>query len=373
MPKSIYFDYNPIFSHNAEVNIITALRGVGKSYGMKEKICNAFLKEKRISIWARRTDEQLKDTKSTFLTDLKVKDKTGKYNNFYIVGDFLYYKEVEKRKIERKDGTEEEVEEIKNIYVVMKFISLNVGGNARGLALDFDNIKYFVFDEFIEEDTTKYLKNEIKKFMSVLQSCLRLADAKVILLSNALSSANPYFKLFNVKITNNLITSYYLNIPVELDNGQREILKLRIAFQYGADAKAYKEKARQSIAGKIALLANYGQMSINDKFILDDYTHIIERQKMPKLDFKYNICYDKIYLGVYSTKNNITYISKPIQSGLNYIIEDIQEASKNDTNILVNKKHFVVKCLMAQYSNGFVAFEDIHIQQAFINMLNACL
>ena len=193
------------------------------------------------------------------------------------------------------------------------------------------------------------------------------------MLSNSLSSANPYFKLFKVKLTNNRIISYNIDIPVELDDGTREILKLRVAFQYGADAKAYKEKSRRSVAGKIALLTDYGKMSINDNFILDDYTHIIERSKMSKIDFKYNLYYDKIYLGIYATKNNITYISKPIKAGTNYILNDIQEASKNDKNILINKKHIIIKILMADYSNGFIAFDDIHTQQAFINMLNACL
>lgn len=370
---SMYFNYNPIMSHNADINIITALRGVGKSYGAKIKILEAYLNKRRLSVWARRTDEQLKATKDTFLTDIKAKDKTGKYKNFYIVGDYLYYKETETRIIKHKDDTEEEIEEIKSINIVLKFISLNVGGNARGLALDFDNIRYFVFDEFIEEDTSKYLKNEIQKFSSIIQSCLRLADAKIILLSNALSSANPYFKLFNVQITNKRIISYFVNIPTEDENGNRHVLQLRVAFQYGADAKAYKEKARQSVAGKIALLADYGQMSINDKFILDDYTHIIEKNKIPKLDFKYNLFYDKIYLGVYQTKNNLTYISKPIQNGTNYILNDIQEASKKEDNILINKKHIIIKVLMSNYSNGFIAFDNIHTQQTFINMLNDCI
>ena len=371
--KSIYFDYNPIFSHNAEVNIITALRGVGKSYGIKIKVLDAYLKYKRVSVWARRTFEQLKETKDTFLIDIHANDKDGKYKNFYVVGNFLYYRETETRIIKHKDGTEEEIEETKSINIVMKFIALSVGGNARGMALDFNNIKYFVFDEFIEEDTTKYLSNEITNFSSIIQSCLRLADARVMLLSNSLSSANPYFKLFNVKLTNKRIISYFIDIPVELDNGKREILKLRVAFQYGADATAYKEKARQSVAGKIALLTEYGKMSINDKFILDDYTHIIDRDKMAKLDFKYNLYYDKIYLGIYETKNNITYISKPIKAGTNYILNDIQEASKDEKNILINKKHVIIKILMGEYQNGFIAFDNIHTQQAFINMLNACL
>ena len=48
--NNMYFNYNPIMSHNAEINIITALRGVGKSYGAKVKIFNAYLKEKRTFI-----------------------------------------------------------------------------------------------------------------------------------------------------------------------------------------------------------------------------------------------------------------------------------------------------------------------------------
>ena len=158
--NNIYFNYNPILSHNAEINIITALRGVGKSYGAKVKVFNAYLKEKRQFIWVRRTEEQMKMTKATFLNDLKANDPE-KYKNFYIVGNFCYYKETETKIIKHKDGTEEETEIIKNIDIVGVFITLSVGGNFRGFSADNRRIKYLVFDEFIEEDEQKYLKNEI--------------------------------------------------------------------------------------------------------------------------------------------------------------------------------------------------------------------
>lgn len=359
-------------SHNADINIITALRGVGKSYGAKIKCLNAYLKEKRTFIWVRRTEEQMKMTKATFLNDVLAKEKE-KYKNFYIVGNFLYYKETKTRLIEHKDGTEEEIEETINIDIVGVFITLSVGGNFRGFATDNARIKYLVFDEFIEEDEQKYLKNEIQKFSSIMVSALRLADAKIIMLSNALSSANPYFKLFNVKITDKRIISYNIKIKVKREINNiifDDFVILRVAFQYGADNPQYKEKSINSLAGKISLLSNYAETAINDRFIYDDNTHIIEPSKMLHFDFKYNICYDKIYLGVYQTKNNITYIYKPTNSGINYIVNDIQEASKNDNNILINKKHIILKVLFAQYSNGFVAFSDIHTQQQFINMLN---
>lgn len=365
---SMYFNYNPILSHNADINIITALRGVGKSYGAKTKVLNAYLNEKKLFIWIRRTEEQMKMTKATFLTDLNA--NTDKYKDFYIVGDFLYYKETKTRKIKHKDGTTEDIEEIINNIVVGCFLTLSVGGNVRGFAFDNKNIKYVVFDEFIEEDATKYLKNEIIKFCSVIMSALRLANAKIIMLSNALSSANPYFKLFNVKITDKQIISYNIKIKSPQND---EYIYLRVAFQYGADAKEYKKASINSVAGKISMLTEYADTAINNNFIFDDYTHIIEPSKMCKINFKYNLCYDKIYLGIYTTKNDLTYIYKPIKNGINYIYNDIQEASKNETNILINKKHLIIKYLFSQYSNGFVAFSDIHTQQTFIELLNDAL
>lgn len=364
---SIYFNYNPILSHNADINIITALRGVGKSYGAKIKVLNSYLNENKLFIWIRRTEEQMKMSKATFLTDIQANDATGKYKNFYIVGDFLYYKETKTRIITHKDGTEEEIEETININIVGVFMTLSVGGNVRGFAFDNPRIKYVVFDEFIEEDTTKYLKNEIIKFCSVVMSALRLANAKIIMLSNALSSANPYFKLFNVKITDKLINSYNIKIKNPDNN---EYIYLRVAFQYGADNQAYKKASINSIAGKIALLTDYAQTAINNTFLYDDYTHIIAPEKINKIDFKYNLFYDKMYMGVYQTKNNITYIYKPVKAGTNYILNDIQEASKSDNNILINKKHLIIKVLFSQFSNGFVAFSDIHTQQHFIDMIN---
>ena len=364
---SMYFNYNPVLSHNADITIITALRGVGKSYGAKIKCLNAFLNEHKLFIWLRRTEEQMKMSKATFLTDIQANDEKNKYKNFYIVGDFMYYKETETREIKHKDGTTEEIEEIIKIEIVGVFMTLSVGGNMRGFAFDNKRIKYVIFDEFIEEDTTKYLKNEIIKFCSVIMSAMRLANAKIIMLSNALSSANPYFKLFNVKITNKTITSYNIKIKNPDNN---EYIYLRVAFQYGADAKEYKKASINSVSGKIALLTDYATTAINNVFLYDDYTHIIEPSKMLKIDFKYNLFYDKIYLGVYTTKNNITYIYKPIKNGINYILNDIQEASKSDNNILINKKHFIIKCLYAQFSNGFIAFSDIHTQQLFIDMIN---
>lgn len=363
---SIFFNYNPILSHNADINIITALRGVGKSYGAKGIVLNAFLRNKSQFIWLRRTEEQMKETKDTFLTDL-LANNPEKYKKFYLVGNKCYYRETQSRIVTHKDGTEEEIEDVIKIELVGVFKTLSVGGNTRGFAADFRRIKHVIFDEFIEEDTTKYLKNELKKFSSVVMSCIRLANARVIMLSNSVSSANPYFKLFNVKITDKQINSYNIKLK---DKQTGEDVILRIAFQYGADAKEYKKALINSVAGKLAILTDYAEMAINNNFILDDYTHIIEPQKMCKFDFKYNLMYDKIKVGVYQTKNHITYLYKPSNNGNTYVLNDIQEASKNDNNILINNKHFIIKCLYSQFSNGYIAFSDIHTQQWFIDLIN---
>jgi predicted AAA+ superfamily ATPase len=65
----MYYDYNDILSRNAMINFILTNRGLGKTYGIKKKFINNFLKKGEQFVYVRRYKTEFKKI-LTFFDDI---------------------------------------------------------------------------------------------------------------------------------------------------------------------------------------------------------------------------------------------------------------------------------------------------------------
>lgn len=97
------------------------------------------------------------------------------------------------RKIHTKDNA---------IYLgekpLCKQFSITTSGAYKSKQYD-DNYKYILFEEFVAEDGI-YLRNEWKRFNSIISTIVRNRDAQCFLIGNTVSRFNPYFENFGIDI-----------------------------------------------------------------------------------------------------------------------------------------------------------------------------
>ena len=176
MNKDIYYNLDKILSYNAFLNFIVGSRGIGKTYSTSKFVTKQFLKKNCQFVYIRRFKSELKEGLDDFYDSLIKND------------------EFKKHKFSRK-GNELLIDD----KVVGYGLTLTQAQTIKGS--NFPNVKYIIFDEFlIEEDGHHfYLKNEVKMFLSMIESIARTRDVIVFCLGNSTSIYNPYFLFFNIE------------------------------------------------------------------------------------------------------------------------------------------------------------------------------
>lgn len=357
--KEIWFTLQRLLSYNAEVMMAVALRGFGKSYACKTWIINDWFKRKKQFVWIRQTDEQLKAQKETFMADLIANEEFGEKTQFLqVFGNKLIYKEAK---------IDENGEEGFEYRVVGHFVFLNGSTNAKGMTLpEADNV---VFDEFLNEENS-YLPNEIRKFNSVITTVFRNRDnCRIFMIANALSSDNPYFQYFGIRIPTQ--GDIYKSVFKKDIDGNLLPKPLIVVCQFGGDSARYVESVKKSTAGKIAMLGEYAESSINNKFILDDNHGIVKRKDLKiKNKFFANIYYDGNQIGVYDG-DNILHFGKPMVGQITFVyFKDRDWAAKNENCQIMSKRHSMMNLVFKSYVYGYCYFEDQHTKNVVIEMMN---
>lgn len=153
---------------------------------------------------------------------------------------------------------------------ILAYVSaLNTFANIRGI--DFSDIDYIVFDEFIAEPHVRKIKNEGMALANLYESVNRNRELKgrppvqLLCLANSVNMANDTFMYFNLveeaekMLQNDIEWS-------EVGN------KLLIIPQHSPISEQKAETALYK-----AVSSEYAEMAIKNKFILNDFTYVQRR------------------------------------------------------------------------------------------------
>ena len=171
----VNWDY--ILNQKASFISVVGARGVGKTYGIFKKLT----REKKPFIYLRRLKSQLDQCgKLEGNPFKKINTDTGSNVLPFSSGGILSFREGE------KTGP-----------LVAVGVALSVVANIRGV--DFSDIDYIVFDEFIASVGEHPIKNEFQAFLNFYETVNRNRElegkepVKCIMLGNANTLLNPYF------------------------------------------------------------------------------------------------------------------------------------------------------------------------------------
>ena len=172
-----WVNWEYILNQKASFISVVGARGVGKTYGIFKKLT----KEKKPFIYLRRLKSQLDQCgKIEGNPFKKINTDTGTNVLPFSSGGILSFREGE------KTGP-----------LVAIGVALSVVANIRGV--DFSDIDYIVFDEFIASVGERPIKNEFQAFLNFYETVNRNRElegkqpVKCVMLGNANTLLNPYF------------------------------------------------------------------------------------------------------------------------------------------------------------------------------------
>lgn len=181
--KFSYYDFSPILSRNATINMVMGARGLGKTYGAKKIAIRNAIRRGEQFIYLRRYRTELKGRES-FFSDIAHEFPDFE---FRISGGVAEMKHVD-------DGKEK-------WEIIGYFIALSTSQSNKSVA--YPKVTTILFDEFIiEKGNVQYLPNEVKRLYDFYSTVDRWQDkTRIFMLSNSVSIMNPYFIEYDLSPT----------------------------------------------------------------------------------------------------------------------------------------------------------------------------
>ena len=322
--------YNPkiTFSYNRILNMVIGGRSCGKTFNSVKYGIEMFLEKGYQFIYLRRYKKETSTSKNNFF-DAIINEGYFSDHKFNVINNIGY---VDKKPC---------------VY----FFTLSTMKDIKGL--NFPNVHLIIFDEFIPQLGVQYLQNEVEAFFDFCLTVNRIRknsqNCKILMLSNAVTSVNPYFSYFGIRPS-------------------KDITKNKFVLVQRLHDSEYIEKINEDNFIKMLRGTKYYEYAVENEFRYDNYDFI--EQKTPKAicEANFKIC-DKMYGFWIDYNNGKAYISKKYDKtlGINFcfILED---TSPNVLLISVFKKSSTFKKLKFSFDNSVLYFEDINTKEDFYKM-----
>lgn len=309
---------------------IVGMRGGGKTFNWSNFFIDRFKSKGEQFAYVRRTEEDLKSAKPAFFRDIQAHGYHTE-NEFKNIGNTFFM-----------DG-----EEIGYCF--------SVNSQQRFKSSGYPKVMWLLFDEFIPENDSFRVQNEVSKFINLYETIARLRDVRAVFIANALTRTNPYFEYFNFRPQ---VGSTFTRHK----NGE-----MIIEMYYNAE---YADEKRKSRFGQIIEGTKEAEMMIANKFVYDNYNFVVPRYTgnmtylatIVKDGKKYGMSYtDK---GEYYIHNNVDGNKRMIMT---FNIDD------HDYNIIMYNNAMsspYMQRLKTAYEMGLVKFQNLSIKQDIYAIFN---
>lgn len=247
----MFFELDFVRQDDFFLNFCTSKRGAGKSFGSIKDCVQRFLDYGEHFVYLRRSQTELDLALPSIFQPLSVEgyfsDKllTVKNECFYCDGQ-----------------------------IMGRGIAISTAYKLKSVS--FPKVKTILFDEFISESNS-YLKDEVTKFLSVIETIGRMRDINIFCLANKSTIYNPYYVYFDVK-------------PASSTTPKTRFRSKSIMI-YQFISEEYKNKKLNTKFGKLISGTTYGDFMLNDEAIQDNYDFVDKLNGVKK-----NV-YINLYLG----------------------------------------------------------------------------
>lgn len=332
--NSMYYDYASIDSYNCLLNFIIGARGDGKTYGYKTRAIRRALEGKGEFLYLRRLEVEIKDSMNKFFKDI---------SNLFPEWEFR----IRNNTCQAREIVDED-EDAGGWIDIGYFVYLS---NARRKkSVSYDGVVSICFDEFLlpQSSRQKYLDDEVNTFFEFYDTVARLRDVKVYFLGNALTTVNPYFLYFHLKVPQGL-------------NGIKRISK-DICIQLVQDEE-YKEYRRNTRFGQLIEGTEYGEYATENRFVEETETFIAKKPQTSY--YRGTIFIDDIAYAIYYDKRSASYFCSLNVNLEHPVMVTVSKKGRVANMRLLKKRYGMLHELIQALYNEKIYYENQRIKQDF--------
>lgn len=329
----MWYDVGKTLTYNCLFNFVIGSRGCGKTYALKKRAIKQFLDKGYQFVYLRRYQEELQETAESYFNDIIL-------NN-----------EFPDTVIEYKAGC--------------YFVNGEMAGYAMALtkaksykSISFPLVYLIIFDEFLIEDNgySRYLKNEVKQFLSFYMSIDRYRGCIVFFLANSVTMVNPYTLYFD------------LSLPYGSDIVRKGECLLQLV-----EDKEFIESRKQTRFGQLVAGTEFAEYAIENKFTNDSKTFVMK--KTEKAQYYFTFFYKGEKYGVWVDYHaGKMFVSDNVDPSCLIVYSLTVDDHAPNTMLLkqLNKSPFFKK-FIENYKMGNVYFESQKIKNIVYEVIKLCV
>lgn len=335
-----YWNIPQTVSHNCLFNYILGIRGAGKTYGLLKYEIERYQKTGARFLYVRRTDEELKKLTT---------QKRGRIFN-HVQVEFEGYDLWAESNVLHID---------KEVCGYAQALS-----TARKMKSDaLDNVRDIIFDEFIIDTTTsqqRYLPDEVTAFLELYESIARPGtrdyDVRCWFLGNAISSTNPYFDYFDLKM------------PYKTD-----IWKMNDSLVQLVAPPELIEAKKNTRFYKMIEGTAYAAYASENKFLRDNAHFICKKPR--DAEYQFTLSYMDNMIGIWrSYKEGRYYVSDNIDKQCRIVYATTTDSHEPNTLLMRGFKSCShLKSLKGAYDLGCVYYENQRLSNWFRDIVRMML
>lgn len=346
-----YYNFDKVYSYGGVYLFVCGARGLGKTYGAKEKLINKFLNKGEQFIYLRRFKTELPAAKA-FFDDIRHvwPGMLFKYDSARPDPDqppLLGFWVCRKPNKDRK----------KNKWECMGYaIALTTAQSKKGYA--FPLVRTILFDEFIiEKGMTHYLPDETTVLTNFYSTVDRNRNKTIVLfLANSITIENPYFIKYKIRPNKagDLITAF---------RSKRTNLPFVVA--HFPDSKEFTEAVLQTRFGEFIEGTDYADYALGNEFA-DNHELLVER-KPSDSEYAYTLeTRDGTFSVWFYRKDGLYYLQEKLPGQqLRYTL--MPNKVTPDNRLLV-KNDEILRMLRQAWKNGLMRFDEAHTRNAMLNV-----
>ena len=344
-----YYDWNDILSYDADISMVIAARGIGKTYGARLQFIRDYLKKGYRFVELVRYKNELDDFTPTYFQKIEENEEFPNYI-FKTTKRHAYMT----RKPENGDKPDWQM--------IGYFGSISQAQSMKKWT--FSKVRRVYLDEAVIDKRIDrwhdYLRNEYSALASIVDSVAREnkknnfnLKPSVILTGNACDLMNPYFVAAKIYEPPKPGFTWYRNKTMIL--------------HYVKDEEYAKEKSDETVAGRMLKGTVDEAIAANNDFIRQNQEFVAEKSKNAK--FYFGVVYHQQKFGIWIDRNlGYYYVTGKIPNNAEPIFA--LTTDDNRVNYIMGKRvEGALRGFIDMYYMGIVRFETPELKGRFVDVL----
>ncbi len=345
MPK--YYDWNATLAYDADVTMVVGARGIGKTYGIRLQCIRDFIKRGWRFVEIVRYKSELSGVSAGYFNRIDTNNEFGEYL-FRTEGAYGYI-------ADKPEGEQKPKWKLMCYFIAMS--------DAQQLKKrTFDKVKRIIFDEAVLDKLDRYhhyLPHEFSTLANLVDTVSReRADTdsiapRIYLLGNALDLMNPYF------------IAYGVNVPRKGYSWHKGKTML---LHYADDKEYSKEKASQTVAGRMLYGTVDGAIANDNEFARQNKDFIYKKTKNSK--FSFGVVFDGWTFGIWDDREmGYYYVTNKVPQNTRRPIFAVTVEDDRVNYVAARKAEQALKGFTEMHYLGIIRYESVAIREKFVEVL----